>query len=351
MGFEAWAVPAADAPSRGTPVPAATLTRHPPPAREMPHTFLLDPRDEGAYLDVFALLREGVPVERIATPISGLPPGAFLVRGLAGTRCRYAKPLTFDGAASGRPVASPRIGVFWSWTANMDEGWTRFFFDDLGIPFIPVRPADVLAGNLSRRIDVLVIADVSARNLTRGPQDGKLPDVYGGGLGTQGLDHLRAFVKGGGTVVTLNDSSDLLIQAFDLPLQRMSTRRGRRSNDDEGGSATRTYIPGSVVRSLVDTAHPLGYGSPTTTPVFLREARPLEVRASDEEVRVSLPVRYATEDLVAGGFAEGAEVLHGKAAAAVVEVGEGTLVLFAFSPQFRCQTWSTFRLFLNSLFL
>ena len=105
------------------------------------------------------------------------------------------------------------------------------------------------------------------------------------------------------------------------------------------------------MRARVDTAHPIGLGCNEITPVFLRDARPFEVRPSEADVKVTFPLRYVSEDLVAGGYAEGAEVLHGKAGVCVANVGKGKVVLFAFSPQFRCQTWSTYRLLLNALLL
>ena len=238
--------------------------------------------------------------------------------------------------------AGKRIGVYWSWTASMDEGWTRFWFDMLEIPFTPLRPEDVRTGKLKDRVDVILFASVDARSLTGGPSDRRLPDVYKGGLGDDGKAALQEFVTAGGTMVCMNKSSALALQAFDLPVERVGSA-GRRG--------VRTYIPGSVVRALVDTKHPLGRACNEITPVFLRQARPFALRPGETSVKVSFPVRYTDRDLVAGGFAEGAEVLQGKAAAAVCEVGQGKVVLFAFSPQFRCQTWSTFRLLLNALLL
>ncbi|NRA95062.1 MAG: hypothetical protein HRU14_02520 [Planctomycetes bacterium] len=245
-----------------------------------------------------------------------------------------------------------RIGVYWSWTASMDEGWTRFWFDMFKIPFTPLRPADVRAGKLKDRVDVILFASVDGRSLTGGPRDRRLPDSYKGGLGLEGRAALKEFVGAGGTMVCMNASSALALQMFDLPVERVGRGGGRRRRGDgDQPRASRTYIPGSVVRALVDTKHPLGVGCNTVTPIFLRQARPFGLKPGDTDVKVSFPVRYVDENLVAGGFAEGAEVLHGKAAAAVCEVGQGKVVLFAFSPQFRCQTWSTFRLLLNALLL
>jgi len=243
-----------------------------------------------------------------------------------------------------------RVGVYWSWNASMDEGWTRFWFDMLGIPFTPLRPADVRAGGLEDSLDVILFADVDGRRLRRGPSDRRLPAEYRGGLGEEGCAALRRFVGAGGSLVCMNASSALPLDLFSLPVKRHGVL-SRRSDARRGETPRRTYIPGSVVRAHVDTTHPLGAGCNPVTPVFLREARPFVLKPDAGTGEVAFPVRYADEELVLGGFAEGAEVLHGKAAVAVCQVGTGKVVLFAFSPQFRCQTWSTFRLLLNGLLL
>jgi len=243
-----------------------------------------------------------------------------------------------------------RVGVYWSWNASMDEGWTRFWFDMLGIPFTPLRPADVRAGKLEDSFDVILFADVDGRRLRRGPTDRRLPPGYRGGLGEEGCAALRRFVRAGGSLVCMNASSALPLDLFSLPVEREGAL-SRRSSSRRGGEPRRTYIPGSVVRAHVDTTHPMGIGCNPVTPVFLREARPFVLKPDAGTGDVAFPVRYSDQGVLLGGFAQGEEVLHGKAAVAVCQIGPGKVVLFAFSPQFRCQTWSTFRLLLNGLLL
>ena len=66
--------------------------------------------------------------------------------------------------------------------------------------------------------------------------------------------------------------------------------------------------------------------------------------------RVSTPVCYAESDyLVSGWTLGGDEHLAGQTAAAQVEVGSGSVVLFAFAPHFRGQPRNTFKLLFNAL--
>jgi hypothetical protein len=55
--------------------------------------------------------------------------------------------------------------------------------------------------------------------------------------------------------------------------------------------------------------------------------------------------------LLASGWVAGARVVQGKIALAEAAYGSGRVVLFGFRPQFRGQSWSTFKLLLNAVYL
>ena len=47
----------------------------------------------------------------------------------------------------------PRIGLYASYRASMDEGWTRFIFENYEIPFVRVFDQDIRSGHLRDRYD------------------------------------------------------------------------------------------------------------------------------------------------------------------------------------------------------
>ena len=137
------------------------------------------------------------------------------------------------------PLKFHRVGLYQSWRANMDEGWTRYVFDDMGIPYKTLHNEDIKGTKekkpeLRADYDVIVFADERANAIkgtrpgagsgeTRGgrrPQP-NMPPEYEGGIGQEGVANLQAFVEKGGTLVTLNGASELAIGDMDAPARNV----------------------------------------------------------------------------------------------------------------------------------
>ena len=107
------------------------------------------------------------------------------------------------GGADGVEVGQPRIGLYRPWNASMDEGWTRWLLEMYGYDFESLRNAEIRAGGLSDRLDVVIIADMSANQIIEGFRPGSVPPRYAGGIEPEGVRELDAFVRAGGTLVDL----------------------------------------------------------------------------------------------------------------------------------------------------
>ena len=228
----------------------------------------------------------------------------------------------------------------------MDEGWTRFVFDHLGIPYRLLRNADVRKGGLEKIADTLLIANLKPYDLRRGKVSRRLPERYRGGLGSEGLDAVQSFVANGGTLVTLNGASRTVLRLWDLPLEEQPGARQMYPEAED-----RVDIPGSMLAATVDAGHPLAYGLPRRLPIFFFRSFAFGPKRGAKLDGLGFPLRFAREDLVLGGYAEGADAIGGLGAVLHFRRGKGQVIAFSFSPQFRAQTRGTLPLFLNALLM
>lgn len=236
-------------------------------------------------------------------------------------------------------VPDTRIGLFRPWRASMDEGWTRWLLDELGLAYDSVRNDDVVAGGLRERYDVLLIADIGRGTIVDGYRPGSVPPDYAGGIGERGLDELRRFVGAGGTLVCFDSASSFAIELLDLAVEDAL----------DGLSTEEFYCTGTLLGlSLTDTAHPLAMGMPEETAAMFDSGSAWET-GSGFQGRVH--ARWDDEgNPLRAGFLVGADHLRGRACLLEAEYGEGRAVLFGFRPQWRAQTHATFKLVLNALF-
>lgn len=235
-----------------------------------------------------------------------------------------------------------RVGLYKPWTGSMDEGWTRWVFEQWGVPFDTLHDAQIRAGNLLGRYDAIVIPDLGYRELTRGLSAERSPAEFSGGLGDQGIGALREYVQGGGTLLLLDSSTEFAIRDLGVPVRDINAEQ----RDDD---PARWYAPGSILRVQWDPTHPVGYGMPETGAVYYARGPVLDVAPNTPGVRVV--ARYPDQGkLLLSGYSQGEERIAGKAALVEAEVGRGRVILFGFRPQHRAQPHETFKPLFNALY-
>lgn len=265
-----------------------------------------------------------------------------------------AVALTSPGIGTVTVRRLPRVALYRPWTGNMDEGWTRWLLEQFRLPYRNVTDSAVKAGRLRDQFDVLLVPDMSLREMRDGMPASQVPPRYAGGLGEAGLAALRAFVADGGTLVLLDRATELATTTLGVGVHRITVPArldegtGTDSSRGAGGATAPLYAPGSVLRVLVDRRAPLAYGMPDTAAVYFTNSTSFDVPAGSP-VRVVARYPERGEDILLSGYLQGADAIAGKAAAVVAPVGRGRVVLFGFRPQYRGQSYGTFRMLFNAL--
>jgi hypothetical protein len=231
-----------------------------------------------------------------------------------------------------------RVGLYRSYDAAMDEGWTRWVFDTWKVPYQSLVDSTVRAGKLKTKFDVIVLPDQSPRDILEGLPASRYPAPYAGGIGPEGSDALRQFVLEGGTLVTLNEASRFAVQALLLPVRNVL-----ESVPDED-----FYAPGSIFRAELDTAHPVARGLAPETAAWFQGGPAFDVLDSSV-VRVIGRWPDDPERLLLSGWVLHPERVAGKANLLEVRQGSGRVILFGFRPQYRGQSLATYPLLFNSL--
>jgi len=239
----------------------------------------------------------------------------------------------------------PRIALYQPWTGNIDEGWTRWLFEQYGISYTTVHDNDLRKGGLRQRFDVIVLPDADGAAMVRGIDSTRIPVQYAGGMGESGADAVSAFVRGGGTLVCLDGSSNFAITRLNLPVVNVL------AGEASGPKVLQFYAPGSIFGTVLGGVE----GEGPRSPVTLGVPESLQVYFENSAAfTVSGPARaLATypEQPLRSGYARYQERLAGKASLVEAPVGSGRVILFGFRPQFRGQTHGTFKLLFNAVLL
>jgi len=251
-------------------------------------------------------------------------------------------------------LKSPRIAIYKSFIPAIDEGWTRFVLEQYGFNVKNVENKEVKAGNLAANWDVIILPDSSKDSIVDGKSRGEggyseeLPPEFTGGIGKEGVRALRDFVEKGGTLITLANSSDVVIgEEFNLPVRNaLASAEGRRA-----GVNSDFNVPGSLLRVYLDSNHPVGYGMPSEIAAFVDSPIAFQTSAPPPNIQRSVIASYPEDakDILVSGYARGAERLQRKAAAVAFTVGKGKIVMFGFRVQHRAQTEGTFQLLFNAI--
>ena len=258
----------------------------------------------------------------------------------------------------------------------MDAGWISYVLDQYEFKYHFLTDAEIKAGSLKDRFDVIVLADQGSRSIINGNSKGSIHPDYVGGITRDGVENIKKFVKEGGVLVCNKGSSNFAIDEFRLPFK----------NAMSGLKSEEFSCPGSLLKMNYKTDNPLAFGLPeegmayfsrgiayeyeteeTPTPKVKRAApekkaatesdTPPEKKSPPEKKYVQAKAKvaykvvasYPDESLLLSGWILGDELLRNKSAVLDIDLEKGKLILFGFNVHNRAQSYSTFKLLFNSL--
>ncbi|MEO6865326.1 MAG: M14 family zinc carboxypeptidase [Gemmatimonadaceae bacterium] len=273
-------------------------------------------------------------------------------------------------------IALPRIALMHTWIETQNEGWVRFAFEKMGVPFTYISTQTLKKPNALDHFDVIVFPHVNGPTTTvingrpmigpaipwkttpLTPNIGKLDetDDIRPGMGLDGAAALRRFVERGGLLITEGNSTRLPIDiGFTTTASIASTPK--------------LSARGGIYRATIaDRTSPIVYGyEANTLPVYFSQSPVLAVAKRDtlernegidpaiiamrERMRARAVVSFVrnASDLLVSGLLVNGDELAGKAAVVDAPLGEGHVVMFGIRPLWRWETQGTFAMPLNAM--
>jgi hypothetical protein len=289
------------------------------------------------------------------------------------------KAIAAGGAVSARQhlIRTPRIALMHSWLETQNEGWVRYAFDQMGVPYTYISDQSLRTPGRLDKFDVVVFPHVngSPNALVNGrPMIGPpIPwkksaltpnldlwdqtDDIRPGMGLDGAAALRRFVERGGLLLTSGNSSVLPITLGFNPTVTVAT-------------TTRLNARGSVIRAQPApgaAASPILYGYESSSfPIYFNQAPVFNVTPKDTVVAELRDPAFATQQermrahvilkfhdkadsLLVSGLLVAGDELAGKPAVVDAPVGSGHVVLFGIRPLWRWESQGSFALALNAI--
>ena len=342
-----------------------------------------------------------VRVADSAFSVSGTsyPAGTFLTTDAPAVRATAASLglnaiATSDVTVASHTITLPRIAIMHSWTSTQDEGWVRYAFDRLGVPFTTISEQEIKTPGVLEKFDVVVYPHVGASSATLlngramagppvpwkkssdtpglGMQD-ETDDVRPG-MGYDGLLALRKFVERGGLLFTEGGTSKFIADmGFHAQVSSVDTPTLRAR--------------GGVFRGeVVTAAHPMLYGyDKKSFALFFSQSPVLQVAAGgggpgggggaalpppagqpmglggkpvdastiadNDRLRAKVVVRWASnaDSLLISGLIFGGGEMAGRAAVIDEPVGAGHVILMGTRPWYRWQNQGAMAMAFNAI--
>jgi len=267
----------------------------------------------------------------------------------------------------------PQIALVHSWLNTQNEGWVRYAFDVLGVPYTYLSVQQLKDRELLKRFNVIMLPYVSnsAQSIVNGlPMNGppipwrktaETPNLGGTdstddvrpGIGLEGMSAVSQWLDAGGVLITEGGTSAVFTD--------YGVTRGV-----DIAPARQLRATGGIYRAVMkDARSPIAYGYPDTLAVYFNQTPLFQVDTSTEvpedqdpaltaaqaraRPRVVMSFHQKRDSLRLSGLLVGGEELAGRPAVLDAPVGQGHVVLFAIRPFWRWETQGSFALVFNTI--
>jgi hypothetical protein len=314
---------------------------------------------------------------------SSYPAGTYVVENASSSVRDAIAAMGLNAVSSASPVtvamhavSAPRIALMHTWIETQNEGWVRFAFEQMGIPFTYIADQSIKKPGFLDKFDVVVYPHVNGPSTTMvngrpmiGPaipwkKTAETPnlglwdetDDIRPAMGLDGLAALRKFVERGGLLITTGNSSRLPIDmGFNTSVSVVPT--------------TRLNARGGIYRAQIAAPlSPILYGYDNATfPIYFNQTPVMSVTPRDttqenegidpaivnlreaQRARVVLKYHEKADSLLVSGLLAGGDELAGKAAVVDAPLGKGHVVMFGIRPLWRWESQGSFALAINAI--
>jgi Zinc carboxypeptidase len=311
------------------------------------------------------------------------PAGTFIIENPSAQTQEVIAGLGLNSVASASPISVrrhtisvPRIALLHSWIETQNEGWVRYAFDQMAIPYTYISEQGLKRPGYLDKFDVVVYPNVGGptimlvngrpmigppipwKKTAATPNLGKWDetDDIRPGMGLDGLAALRHFIERGGLLLTTGNTSRLPVEmGFNGSVNIVTT--------------TRLNARGGIFRvQPVSTASPVLYGYESGSfPVYFSQQPLFTVTPRDttnttegvdpaidvarEKMRAKVILKFhdKADSLLVSGLLAAGDEMAGKAAVVDAPVGKGHVVLFGIRPLWRWESQGSFALALNAI--
>ncbi len=316
--------------------------------------YVLDGRMNASYRAVNLLLDKDVRIKRVDRSGETYRPGDFIltkgalevlaeVAAETGVDFNALQEIPTDGI---HDVERGRLGMYHRyWGGNMDEGWTRLMLEQFDFPYTSLKDPEIKKGGLNKTYEVILLPSDSPNMITGEfpaqyrQRMSDYPKEYQSGIGREGVENLKQFVKDGGTLVALAQATEFAINEFELAVRNVMS----------GYSSDEFFCPGSTIKVKFDNENPLAYGMPDAGVVLYTASPAFEINRGSHNERYNTVVRYVDKNLLQSGWLIGENKLAKKAGMVCAHYGKGQVILIGFRTQNRAQTDGTFKLLFNAI--